>query len=242
MNPVIFGTRYRTETSGWLWRPVRCEHCGCEYIYEYEVKGRGGGLSPLNVSNAWAKNASLRAARNQMRENSRQYVGIAFCPRCGWYQRSMVAQIKRFYWKMIGYVVLAPAALGFTALCVGISNYLVFVPLLTLLMLFVIGETRPAFKEFGLTIIQSFVAFPALFLIAMVGKAGIVVALVAAVLIVLFCLYRALLYDPNQNAKERTRTAKNKHMTMLRADFEKLVEQSRAQTGRYVAMPTWPEK
>ena len=38
---IPYGTEYTVTVSGHVWKPVRCEHCACEFVYRMTVEAEG---------------------------------------------------------------------------------------------------------------------------------------------------------------------------------------------------------
>jgi len=240
MIPV--GNTYTARVRGWVWRAVHCEHCGCEFAYRYVATGSTIGFSPLFLNNEGASNAASSRADMDLRTRLNQEVGVVFCPQCGWYQKNMVAKLHQPYLEALFGIALAPIVAGATALLMSVSLFFAITPFLVLLAASLLGDSYLAAKEFGKVMVYAIVALLAFGGSLFLGKMGLVAALVIGGLVVLFCLYRGLLFNPNADPEKRKRMGKNKYLAVLRAEFEKAVEQAQAQGAKNVPTLAWPEK
>jgi hypothetical protein len=96
--PVYWGTRYTSTTTQHLIKQVTCEKCGCPFAYELVRQAAGMGSSAYNVGNQGAQQRAQQRAQatlNAMLANDEDPVP---CPRCGWFQQSMVRKNSRFTW------------------------------------------------------------------------------------------------------------------------------------------------
>src|ERR1041385_336807 len=101
MIPIPVGRRYSSNVSGWVWRPVHCEHCGCEFAYKMQIVGVGRSSSPLYLNNAGAKaSASSAAQANFYDKLQRAFIAVE-CPQCGSLQRNMIGQLKGNRWRLL---------------------------------------------------------------------------------------------------------------------------------------------
>lgn len=111
-------------THGVLWKGVRCERCGCEYVYRVARSGEasqhfyGGGVSAVA--------GASDAARHDLQAQLWSAVEPAPCPDCGWLQADMIhaARVQRYprvaakswVWSLVGAgaggLVLAPVVFG----------------------------------------------------------------------------------------------------------------------------------
>ena len=97
-------------THGVLWKGVRCERCGCEYVYRVARSGEasqhfygGGGLAVAGTSDA---------AHHDLQAQLWAAVEPAPCPDCHWLQADMIhaareqlyprVRAKSWLWSLIG--------------------------------------------------------------------------------------------------------------------------------------------
>ena len=99
--PIPTGTKYRTTVTGSEIREVKCEKCGCEYVYIVQARATGSGFSPLFLDDERAHaRAGARAKRGMQQQLRKLHLPIP-CPDCGWYQKHMVELLRKkrlFFW------------------------------------------------------------------------------------------------------------------------------------------------
>src|SRR5579871_6578709 len=88
------GRRYTSTITGWVWRPVRCEKCGCEFAYKLKIVAQGQGYSPLFLNNNGAKSAAADKARQNFDQKVKSDITAVNCPDCTHLQPNMVRWLK----------------------------------------------------------------------------------------------------------------------------------------------------
>src|SRR4051794_26124698 len=92
---IYFGRNYAAAQTGSVVRHVECEKCNCFYAYELVRRGTGRATSPYMLNNAGAQRRADRRAAADLRKQLRTGVDPAACPDCGWYQATMVREMRR---------------------------------------------------------------------------------------------------------------------------------------------------
>jgi hypothetical protein len=96
MTPIPYGTKYTITIEGFIWKPIKCERCGCEFAYRVKRVASGQGENFLWLN----KKRAIDTARSLARENLLDTLDNAFeqypCHDCGIYQRDM-AKIIKYY-------------------------------------------------------------------------------------------------------------------------------------------------
>lgn len=93
--PVPIGTDYSASVRGSVYKGVRCEDCGAEYVYEMTRRARGNGTSFLFLDNAGAQGRAFEEARQRLARKLVAGCDPVPCPACGHYQAAMVALLRR---------------------------------------------------------------------------------------------------------------------------------------------------
>jgi ribosomal protein S27E len=165
---IPYGTRHTVSLSAQIWKPVKCEHCGTEFVYRMAVRKSGQATNVLWLNRGGAIADAQAEAAYRMRKAAREDFSIAACPGCGKYQAVMGSALKRH--NTTNQIVLGLLAAGATALAVAF-------PWLILLGLLVHRPVSPLLW-----------IFPPMLL---------------SVLVFLYFVRRARLYDPNSGAFAR---------------------------------------
>jgi hypothetical protein len=113
MSIPISVTGYTTTIRGWVWKPVRCEACGCEFAYRLQVKGTAAGYTPFNLAKTRAKQAGQDIAQRNREKAAQKDIAAVNCPQCGQLQPNMVKKLKTQRWKSVGGIALALAVADF---------------------------------------------------------------------------------------------------------------------------------
>ena len=92
---VYVGRNYRAAVSGTVIKDVRCEKCGCEYLYRMIRRGEGSGSSPYYLNNEGAQRRANAGAKRQLQKLLARGVDPVACPDCGWLQAQMVRELRR---------------------------------------------------------------------------------------------------------------------------------------------------
>jgi hypothetical protein len=93
-------------------RTVVCEQCGSEYIYGLKCEGIGSGTSVLFLDNLGAEGRAEKAAQDALAEKLKNAVDGVPCPKCGWYQASMVKHLRDSWGGALGFTGIAITALA----------------------------------------------------------------------------------------------------------------------------------
>src|SRR5438309_2332693 len=114
MIVVPTGRRYTSTITGWVWRPIRCEQCGCEFAYRLQIVARGQGHSPLYLNNQGAQQTAQNRARANFEQKAKKDIAAVNCPQCNHLQSNMVNLLKKRRWRLvIGIAVALVIALYF---------------------------------------------------------------------------------------------------------------------------------
>jgi hypothetical protein len=153
----IPGKGYDVESTGSAGREVRCEQCGFEYFYVLSRKGWGQGFSPYFLNNQGARARARVQAEDTLARKLAKGIDAVPCPRCGWYQATMVAKLKRLrlaWMKTVAWVTALPAVFClFAAVSETVSPGPASTPRTTLLCsllagLFTAGTLLPLVRYF----------------------------------------------------------------------------------------------
>src|SRR4051812_41887993 len=83
----------RAMLPGFIWKPNRCERCGCDYYYRMNLVGNGNHTTYGGDQFA-AQQAADWAARSDLDRKLRNDVDPVPCPDCGLYQQPMVGAMR----------------------------------------------------------------------------------------------------------------------------------------------------
>jgi len=135
---IPYGSKYTAIASGFAWRRVVCQHCGCDFVYRVTSSAEGSSTSFLWLNKNEAK-AGANTQANSLLEKQLIKASLNICcPNCGYYQDYMVKDIisnARFL--RIGRALLLVIIIGITVTC--ILQYLGFNNSISLLIAFVLA-------------------------------------------------------------------------------------------------------
>lgn len=105
---VVYWRNYTTIVNGRILKLVPCENCATEYVYVLEREGRGFGTSVYALNNEGARDHSMSAADETLREYLANDFDPVPCPVCGHYQRYMFPKLNEMksLWGPFAKVVL----------------------------------------------------------------------------------------------------------------------------------------
>lgn len=96
-------------------KEVRCEHCGCEFVYGMSATERGTGTDVMFLDGQGARERAACTAAGRAKMALRLRCSPVPCPDCGWYQADMVEELKQRRLSRLVVFVLLPA-LGLCAI------------------------------------------------------------------------------------------------------------------------------
>lgn len=96
--PVYWGTHYTSTATQRLRKNVTCEKCGCPFAYELVRQAAGTGRSVYNLDNQGAHQRAQHQATSTIHAMLANDEDPVPCPRCGWFQKSMVQKNSRVQW------------------------------------------------------------------------------------------------------------------------------------------------
>lgn len=145
-DPDPIGNDHTATATADVWRDVRCEHCGCEFVYWLSVTARGQAMSPLFLVEARAREKAADRARTGLEHQLARASRPAPCPRCGKYQRAAVRAerlrlLNKVMGKVIGWAALLAAITLLTTTSVSLAIAEVAVPA-AIALLVVLLRTR----------------------------------------------------------------------------------------------------
>src|SRR5260221_1578616 len=91
---MLSGKWYTSTLTRWVWRPVRCEQCGCEFAYRFQVEATGTSYSPLFLNNPGAQESAQNHARKNFDRRAKKNIAAINCPQCNHLQKNMVRFLK----------------------------------------------------------------------------------------------------------------------------------------------------
>ncbi|HNC32155.1 MAG TPA: hypothetical protein PKX08_19225 [Cyclobacteriaceae bacterium] len=98
MPRIPYGTKYTVQSSGYIWKPVTCENCGCEYVYRIQHRTSGTATNPLWLN----KQGAITKAEDRAQANLEKYLKNAShdypCPNCGFFQAKAIQHKKNDIW------------------------------------------------------------------------------------------------------------------------------------------------
>lgn len=113
MARIPYGTKYTVQVSGSMMKPVACENCGCEYLYQVKHQTSGSATNVLWLN----KQGAITNAENNANQNLENYLKNTVrnhpCPDCGFYQSDMIQRMKNTIWQkglIFGFVAFAIVA------------------------------------------------------------------------------------------------------------------------------------
>jgi hypothetical protein len=119
---VYAGRKYTAARTGSAIKQVCCEKCQTHYGYEVVRRATGEGNSPYYLRNNAAKNEAMKMADRRLATKLARAIDPVPCPDCGWFQKSMVMELRRrahrwMLWTgyVIGSLFLASAVMGLLA-------------------------------------------------------------------------------------------------------------------------------
>jgi hypothetical protein len=87
--------QFKTTLTGSTARDIKCENCGCDYVYLIKAESHGTGVSPLCLDHEGARKRALGQAKLRLHEQLHGVHRAVPCPDCGWYQKHMVQLRKQ---------------------------------------------------------------------------------------------------------------------------------------------------
>jgi hypothetical protein len=115
--PIPYGTKFTVKARGSVWKPVTCEHCGCDFAYLVSVKASGEATNVLWLNKRAAIDSAHSHADQALRHALDTTEKAIPCPQCGRYQRRMVSLMR---WQAANSNP-RPYLLGFLALGITIA-------------------------------------------------------------------------------------------------------------------------
>lgn len=109
------GSQIVAKVEAGVWKPVRCLHCGAEFVYRMTRTAKGE--APIDLGDRAGLAAEWDARANAQIRLLRECDAVP-CPDCGRYQEDMVRMLKfrRFRWSLYpGLALLTGAALSYVA-------------------------------------------------------------------------------------------------------------------------------
>jgi hypothetical protein len=73
---------------------VRCESCYSEYYYRLDCAAYGSAQAPYGLGAAFAKKRARKEAKRRLERMLQTETLAVPCPQCGWFQQSMVSQLR----------------------------------------------------------------------------------------------------------------------------------------------------
>ncbi len=94
MLPIPVGTRHTVTFTANVWKPIRCEQCGCEFAYRIELSTSGRSTNYLWLNRQGAIDLARMQASNEARQVIETSKKAYPCPDCGIYQGDMANDLK----------------------------------------------------------------------------------------------------------------------------------------------------
>lgn len=99
--PIPTGNTVTARITGQAARHVKCEYCGCEYVYVVQATAQGSGSNPLYLNEDGAIARAKGRARYELKKQLDEIYLTIPCPDCGWYQEHMIHILKyRRFWRL----------------------------------------------------------------------------------------------------------------------------------------------
>jgi hypothetical protein len=110
---IPYALTYTSTTRGRVPKFVDCEECGQKYVYFLERSASGEGTSFLFLENAEAQQRAEETAKADLTAELARGVDPVPCPRCGWFQKSMVKRARDLHrkWMITAGIVCLIAAI-----------------------------------------------------------------------------------------------------------------------------------
>jgi ribosomal protein S27E len=107
---VLFHVKTITATmTGRVVRDVKCENCGCEYVYFVRLRATASASTPMSIGQEGTRAVAQGRAKLRLKELLRSGFLAIPCPDCGWYQKYMVQILRRrrlFWWILLAVLPL----------------------------------------------------------------------------------------------------------------------------------------
>lgn len=121
MPRMPIGNKYSATTTSMTLKPVTCQYCGCQFLYQMTREGKGESTSWLWLNNAGAANSASVSAREKLEYKLINEIDAYSCPDCGMYQENMVKKLKENAWKEAGRVAVVFGIIGGILIWLGTS-------------------------------------------------------------------------------------------------------------------------
>src|SRR4051812_3153772 len=114
---IPYAMTYSASAKGSVIKDVRCEHCGCDFVYKMDRRGSDTAKSFLFLNNNGAKKRAQRRALADLDEQLTQGSDPIPCPKCLRYQVDMIKSMREnfhswAFWLGIILLVIALPMLG----------------------------------------------------------------------------------------------------------------------------------
>ncbi len=244
--PIPIGRSYSATATGAVWKPVCCEHCGCEFAYQLVVSVQGRGFSPLFLSNYEAQESARQRAVHNLENRLARATGLAPCPDCGKYQSGMVSEMKRTRLsRVLGTLLGLAVWLFLVPVFSAYKGGALILFLIVMVSLLVIARVRLGIA--GMMLV-ALIGYPLAGLVIedVLGPGSTrIVGLIMSLILVGYWVRIWRFYDPNANREQEAlspqKQARSKNLTIRRAEFEKLATELKSATGRDIADTIrWP--
>lgn len=96
-HSVLAWNEYTYSASGGAYKFVVCEKCKQKYVYCMVRSGDGQGTSLYFLDNSGAQRRAEDQAHAVLQHRLKAECDPVPCPKCGWYQKDMVAKLRRDY-------------------------------------------------------------------------------------------------------------------------------------------------
>lgn len=93
--PIPIGNEYHATDRLQVTQEFVCESCGTEFSHQFEVIGKGDGISPLWLRNEQAEYDAENTARWDAKRRAKKMLPPHPCPTCGHIQRAMVRHYQK---------------------------------------------------------------------------------------------------------------------------------------------------
>lgn len=119
MPRIPVGNKYSSTITGSTLKPVTCEYCGCQFLYQLKRAGKGEAESFLWLNNRGAENRARVSATNHLNDRLQSDIDAISCPDCGMYQENMVKKLKDEAWSEVSRVALSFGIIGAILVWIG---------------------------------------------------------------------------------------------------------------------------
>jgi len=224
---IPIGQMFSSTIQKVLWRSVKCEHCGCDFLYRDAITIIESGLSPLSLINNIVKQRVENRAQRRLKKRSEQGTGIAPCPECGKFQTAMIRKIRSAHHVLLTILVGFLIGLYFPNLPLLVSILVqVLSPLLLMLLPFLFLETLPHPITLGLVVLG---------IIALLGAMIAGVHAITTILTIGFlpfigyAIWYGFIKNLNANVNARDPWRTSKYAVIRRTQYEEILAEQRKQ-------------